>query len=371
MSSLAEVIVVGGGVMGCSIAYYLAKKGVKVTVLEMGQIGGQASGAAAGMLAPFSEIHSSSPSMDMNMASLRMYEGLAAELKEESGIDVEYVPSGLIRLAKTDEEEKELTESLSWQREHSPDLRWLTPQELKELEPSLSLDVRGASYSPEEGHVQSPRLTQAFGQAALRLGATLRPDTAAIDLTRQGFRITGVQLRGEVVAADHVVLAPGAWTETWGHRLGVKLPVQPMRGQIMSLKPSSPSIKQIVVWGRNYMVPKVDGSVLVGATVEHVGFDTSVTSSGLAFLTGLIPSMAPSLEEAAFVGAWAGLRPWSEDGIPLLGPIPGWEGITMASGHYRNGILIAPLTGKLIAQSVLKQKTDFPLEPFSPARFMK
>jgi glycine oxidase len=365
-----DVIIVGGGVIGCSIAYYLAREGVKVTVLDKGEIGGEASRAAAGMLAPLAEVEEDGPFQALALASLRLFPRLAQALEQECGVAVEYVRSGVLRVALTEEEAEHLKGFAHRRPPPALELHWLEPDDLRVLEPGLSSEIRGALYSPEEHQVNADRLVQALARAAAAGGAVFRQDTRVTALLKRGKRVTGVRTPDETLSAGHVVLAAGAWTAKVAQGIGVDLPVFPVRGQMIAW-PVSRSALRHIVWGEDgYLVPKANGLVFAGATVERVGFRKNVTVRGLSGLKRMAGSLLPRLAGLDAVDAWAGFRPGSADGLPILGPVPGWEGLSVACGHYRNGILLAPITGQLIARSILDGSSNEALAPFSLARFL-
>ncbi len=364
-----DVIIVGGGVIGCSIAYYLAREGVKVTVIDKGEVGGEASRAAAGMLAPLAEVEEDGPFQGLGLASLRLFPHLSEALEQESGVDIEYLRSGILRVALTEGQAEHLKGFANRRPPPGLKLHWLEPDELRALEPGLSLEIRGALYSPEEHQVNADRLVQALARAAAARGAVVRQDTRAIGLVSQGVRVTGVRIPDGTLSAGHVVLAAGAWTAKIAQGIGVDLPVFPVRGQMIAL-PASRSVLRHIVWGEEgYLVPKANGLVFAGATVERVGFRKNVTAMGLRGLKRMAKSLLPRLVGLDAVDAWAGFRPGSVDGLPILGPVPGWEGLSVSSGHFRNGILLAPITGDFIARSILGGSSNEALAPFSPARF--
>jgi glycine oxidase len=365
-----DVIIVGGGVIGCSIAYHLAREGVKVTVLDKGEIGSEASRAAAGMLAPLAEVEEDGPFQGLGLASLRLFPHLAEALEQECGVDIEYLRSGILRVALTEEQAEHLKGVAHRRPPPGLELRWLEPDELRALEPGLSLEVLGALYSPEEHQVNADRLVQALARAAAAHGAVMRRNTRATGLVRRGMRVTGVRIPDGTLSAGHVVLAAGAWTARVAQGIGIALPVFPVRGQMIAL-PASRSAPRHIVWGEEgYLVPKANGLLFAGATVERVGFRKNVTLRGMSGLRMMAKSLVPRLVGLDAVDAWAGFRPGSADGLPILGPVPGWEGLSVACGHFRNGILLAPITGQLIARSIFDGSSNEALAPFSPARFL-
>jgi glycine oxidase len=407
--SAPDVAIVGGGIVGCAVAYYLARAGARVTVLERDRIAAEASSAAAGMLAPLAEGAAPGPFLDLALASLSRFPSLADELRGATGIDVELLTPGLLRPALDETEAEEYRASLAWQRQQGLPVRWLDAAEARAIEPCLTPAVRGAVYSEAEHQVNPPRLTEALARAAAGHGAVLHLGASVRGLLREGDRIVGVRLADGELRADHVVLAAGAWAAACGEWLGVPVPVEPVKGQMLAILPSpgpggrggnSPSVMRgrgeapvtglppelgggggprsggggrplrHTLYARDgYLVPKADGTIYVGATVERAGYDRRVTAAGISHLLGLLGKLAPALADATFVRAWAGLRPGTPDHLPILGPVPGFKGVSLATGHYRNGILLAPITGELIAQAVLGQPTTLPLGPFSLGRF--
>ncbi|MDI6857770.1 MAG: glycine oxidase ThiO [Dehalococcoidia bacterium] len=367
-SASPDVVVIGGGVIGCSIAYYLACEGARVTVLEKGDIGGEASCAAAGMLAPMAEASEGSPFRDLGIASLRMFEELAPRLREESGVDIEYLKSGILRVPLSDAEAESLRELA---RLDLPlELHWLERDELRTLEPAVSPAAVGALYSPEECQVNADRLVRAFALAAERRGAVLRRETRFTAAEIDRGHITGVRTTGGRFSAGHVVLAAGAWSGRLASAFGCSLPVFPVRGQMMAL-PASRSMPRYIIWGEEcYLVPKANGLLFAGATTEKVGFRKKTTRKGLADIKRMSAALAPVLGSICPADAWAGFRPGSGDGLPILGPVPDREGLTVATGHYRNGVLLSPITGRLIARSILDGSSNEALAPFSPSRFL-
>jgi len=357
---MADVIIVGGGVIGCAIAYHLASAGVSVTLFERHEVAGEASGAAAGMLAPLSESPRPGPFVELCLASLSLFPALADALREETGIDIEYLPSGILRVALSEDEERELRRRLEWQRSLGLPLEWVDGEALRRLEPRLA-PARGALYSAQEHQVSAGRLTQALAQAAARRGAVLLQDTAVTGLLANGRRVTGVRTSSGRVSADQVVLAAGPWTGAFARRLGVPLPVRPVRGQMLALADFALPLRHIVWSEAAYLVPKANGFLFVGATVEDVGFRTSITVRGQRRLQRGACGLVPSLVHGEVASSWAGLR--------ILGPVAGWEGVSVAGGHYRNGILLAPITGRLMAQVLTEGKAEVSLAPFSAGRF--
>lgn len=364
------VVVIGGGVIGCASAYFLAKAGLAVTLIERDQIGAQASAAAAGMLAPLAESRGPTPFLALALASLRLFETLERELKQETGIDIELSRCGILRVAEDPQEVARLQRFHRWQKEAGLPTEWLDAAAARDLEPGLGAAVLGAIYSPTEMHVQSPRLTQALALAAQARGARFCTGTPVTGFRREGNRVCAAQTAAAEIDGATFVLAAGAWGATCTRWLGIELPVFPVRGQILALSQTTPPLKRIVYGGHAYLVPKQDGSLVVGATEEHAGFDARVTAAGLAGLLDRAAALYPPAAEATFLRAWSGLRPGSQDGHPLLGPLPGWTNVLFAGGHFRNGVLLSAVTGQSIAELVTEGRSTVPLERFDPARFV-
>lgn len=366
----ADVLIVGGGVIGCSVAYYLAREGLSVTLLERDEVAAHASGVAAGMLAPICESTGSGPFFELGVLSLGMFPELTAELRELTGLDPQYSPSGVLRVARSDEEAEHLRSQAELLADYG--LQWLEASEAQEREPQLAAPIRGAVWSPREGHIHSRLFTRSLAQAAAGLGARIESGVPALGLiVTSDDRVIGVRTAAGDYGAGHVVLCAGAWTRLCGEWMGERLPVAPVRGQILSLEAPRPAFRSII-WGHDtYLVPRADGTVVVGATVEDAGYDCRTTAVGLATLLAAAPLLVPALADCAFREAWAGLRPGTPDGLPLIGPIPGVSDLTLASGHYRNGILLSPATGQIIADWVARH--DFPrrANPFLPQRFLR
>jgi len=363
-----DVIIVGGGVIGWAIAYYLTAAGAKVTIVERGEVGGEASGASAGVLAPLELTLDQGPLLDLCLASMPLHPPLADSLRQETGIDVEYLRSGILRVALSDEDADDLHALVERQRLRGM-MEWVDPGALRRMEPRLAAACGGV-YSPHLHQVNAHRLTQALAQASVARGAALRQGVAVTGFVISGSRVTGVRTGDGRMTAGHVILAAGCWTAGLGRRLGVALPVKPMRGQMLAFADFSSPLRHILLGeDQGYLAPKANGFLFVGSTVEDVGFRKNTTAKGLAGLRRMAATLVPSLAYAEVASDWAGLRPGSPDDLPILGPIPGWEGLSVASGHFRKGILLAPITGRLMTQWLTQGKTEMSLEPFSPARF--
>jgi glycine oxidase len=366
---MADVAIAGGGVIGCAAAFYLADAGASVTLFERGGLAGAASGAAAGILGPLAEAHRPGPFLDFALEGLRLHRTLAETLPGEAGIDPEYLPTPVLRIALSRSEERALDERLRWQERSGLALRRLTASEARALEPRLSPRVRAAVLSEDERQVNAGLLTQALAEAARRRGAKLSPGAPVTGFVRRRGRVAALRAPAGAVEADAFLLAAGPWTPSLARGLGLDLPVVPRRGQMLAYSLGSSNPRQIVWSEGGYLVPKSGGHLFAGATVEDVGFRPRTTRAGLAGVRRAAVAMLPVLRRMEVASSWAALRPGTPDGLPIIGPLPGWENVFVAAGHFRNGILLGPITGKLIAGLITEGRTQMSLAPFSAARF--
>ncbi|MCA1717046.1 MAG: glycine oxidase ThiO [Actinobacteria bacterium] len=369
MEPAVDLAIVGGGVIGCSVAYHATRRGGRVALVEAERIGSGASGAAAGMLNAQAEAHEPGPFLDLLLSSRRLHGPLGEELYEATGLDPEYVWAGTLRVA-TDEAFREIfAAEYSWQREQGLAARWLDADEIRELEPNLSSESVAALYLPEDGQVNPPRLVQALALGATLGGARVMEATSAEGLVVKGRRVTGVRTARGEIPAGAVVLAGGASATLLSNQLGVHLPVHPVKGEILAVN-ARPAPVRVNIWNSEcYVVPKRDGRVVIGATEEPGVYDRRPTLGGVAHLSRAAVNLVPELSRAPFASAWGGLRPGTPDGEPILGPVEGWEGLFLATGHYRNGVLLSAITGESIAALALGETSPFDVSPFSQNRF--
>lgn len=366
-TATASAIVIGGGVIGCSIGYHLAKSGIDATILERGEIGMEASNAASGILSSLFGNPTDPYTLLVN-TSLSMFHELAPELAEASGIDIELVQCGELELALSEDEAQILRAAVTEGGWRSSEAQWLDAQAVREMEPTLSDSIAGALFMPEVCRVNNQRLSAAYARSAERRGATVREHAEVVGMVRSGLRISGVRLHNEEILADHVIIAAGSWSRTIAEVLGSHVPVRPVRGVNLNLQPVGRAINTVIHGGWGLLVPRNDGSVIAGATVEEAGYDNRVTAGAVQDIMNMAELLVPSLRDARFNCALAGLRPGSPDDAPMLGAVPGWQGLHVATGHFRSGILLSAITGKLIADHITGEKPDL-IEHFSPRRF--
>ena len=365
MTAAYDVIVVGGGPVGAACARELALSGRRVLVLDPEGNSGQAWKAAAGMLAPQLEADQDDPLLELGLAAREHCELLAAALRETTGTDIGLWREGIAHVAGGEEEAGELRSRVAWQRQQGHLADWLDADEVKSRWPWLG-PTHGALWAPHEGALEPERLVAALREDARRLGAVVEQD-AAIGIETRGERVAGVTGRQGRYAAADVIIAAGAWSGTVA---GVPRPitVSPVRGQ-MAAFPWPKGARRAVVYGRGgYLVARGDEAV-AGSTMEFAGFDSRTTSAGLARVFASATALCPALTAAEVRRTWAGLRPMTPDGLPIIGAEPRLQGLWYATGHGRNGILLAGLTGLLIRQLLAGEPVDEDLEPFAPARF--
>jgi glycine oxidase len=364
----ADVAIVGGGVMGCSVALRLAEAGLRVTVLERSVPGAEASSAAGGILGAAIEAHHGGPALALGVRSRTLHAELADQLLRDHGIDVGFRRCGLMLTAFESDELARLDGLARTWGEGGVHADRVDGAEARRREPSLSDAVLGAVDLPEEAQVEPRPLLRGLALAAERAGVTFRTGARVHGVRVQSGRALGVELDAGFVAAGHVVVAAGSWT---GLVHGIPLPsdtIQPVKGQMLATETRPPVFQRIVFGGGGYVVPRPDGRALCGSTMERVGFHKDVTLGGLARITAIATRLAPRLADAPVHGHWASFRPGTPDDLPLVGPA-GAEGLWLASGHFRNGILLAPVTGQIIADLILGRDAGPGVAAFDPMRF--
>ena len=366
--SRTDVVVVGGGVIGLSVAWRLAKRGLSVIVMDAGREG-RSTRAAAGMLAPLAEARTYSPFVHLGRDSLALYPSFLEELRDASGADIGLCGPGMLRVALTVEQAEEQHKALGWQARLGLPLHRLTGDEARQLEPGLGPDIVSAVLSPDEKHVPPRLLLAALRAACARTTVTLKQGAETMSYDTHGPHFVAIRTRNyECFSCRFVVAATGAWGREWRTSTGRELPIRPLRGQALSLGPASPSPVAHTIYGPDgYTVPRLDGMVVVGATEEDAGFDASTTREGLASLRRMGARLVPALKGMKTQETWAGLRPVCSDGLPVLGQSPAIDNVFLALGHGRNGILLAPITAELIADAIVNNQP--PPAAFLPTRF--
>ena len=363
-----DVVVVGAGIVGCTIAYELAKTGARVQVLEPRAPGQGATRASAGILAPYIEGHGSSLLRDLGKRSLDLYDDFIAALRADSGHDVTYQRNGTFELAFSTADVDRLTALGDGLRQDGIEAHWVQPDGFSQHEPMASPSALGALLIPTHGFVAVTAVTLAAVVAAQKYDAVFTFETGAIRIFPMPSGRVGIQSSTTLWEADRVVLAAGSWSSNVVIQDADVPPVKPIRGQLIQLQ-TDPGRIHRVIWGPDgYLVPWPDGSVLVGSTVEDVGFDEGHTAEAVDKLRAAAVSLVPSLAAAEMSSVRTGLRPKGPDDLPLLGPSRAVPGLIYATAHYRNGVLFTPLTVKLIGDLVFDRPSDPALRHLDPAR---
>jgi glycine oxidase len=362
-----DVIIVGGGIVGLSAARVLAAAGARTVVIERSRVGAEASTAAAGMVAPQAETDEDSPLLELALRARDHHLALAPALEAETGLSVDLACRGLIELAFTDEDLRRLEARRAWQTRRGLAAEALGPAEVRESEPNVNPSVCGGLYIPDDRCVDNVRLVRALAASAVARGASIVTGRPVTGLVVEGGAVAGVKAATEVFRAPVVINAMGAWASLLA---GDPLPppVEPVRGHIVAFDMVPALLRHVVCSPRGYLVPRADGRTLAGSTTERAGFDKIVTAAGLGIVLGIALEIAPILGDVAVADSWAGLRPGTPDGLPVIGP-GALPGLFHAAGLYRNGILMGPLVGEIVAGLVHGLAPPIDLTPFSVSRF--
>ena len=383
-----EIIVIGGGVIGSSITYYLSKMGKKVLMIEKKDNCSGSAGASDGVVV----YHTKKPGLQMELAirSIAMFE----ELSKELGMDIEYRKDcGGMQPAETKLEWEILSEIVKEQRQSGVDIRMISIEEACKIEPQLNPDLYGALYSPTSGKVNPIRLTFAYVQAAKRLGAQVLSNTEVTDVLVKMGRVMGVETSKGTYYADQVIDAAGSWAAEIAAMAGVDLPIRPRKGQlfiteplgpfmdvtlqcarynVIKFKPEAVGDKAVLRMGASLSIEQTEnGGLVIGSTREFVGYDRENTLEAMEVTMRRAMRFFPALKDVNIIRAFAGLRPFTPDGIPVIGEVEKLPGFFVAAGHEGDGIALAPITGKLMAELLVQGKSSYPLEAFSPNRFRR
>ena len=346
MTGVRDVVIVGGGVVGLAIAYALAREGLCPTVLDRRELGREASWAGAGLIPPDAEGSAENPSLGLRSWSAGLYPAWSAALCEETGVDVGYRRTGGVDLAFTDEEDQVLRAAAGRWRAEGIACERLAPSDIPRVEPELSPLARAVYFLPDRAQVRNPRLLRALITAIGRSGGRLEPWRGVTGFVVHEGRVAALRTTAGDLACGTVVVAAGAWSGQLLEPIGIHAPTPPLKGQIVLLRGERPLLRRIVEHGKNYLVPRDDGRILVGATEESAGFDTRTTSRGVRDLLDHALRLCPILGQAQVEAAWAGLRPGSFDARPYIGRAPGIENVIIATGHKRAGLQLAPGTAR-------------------------
>jgi len=368
-----DVVVIGGGVIGLTIARALAHRGAgEICLIERASLGHEASFAAAGMLAPQAEANSQDDFFRLACQSRDLYPDFASSLHDETGIDVELDTTGTLYIALTYHDLVEIEKRYEWQTAAGLEVEKLTASQALQLEPCISQSVRGALRFPRDLQVENRRLLSALANSVAKLGVTVLSGTTVESVKIERDEVRGVHTLRGFISCPNVVVAAG----TWSSLLKLSQPsekrammVEPVRGQMIAFDARPQLTRHVIYSPRGYIVPRRDGRLLAGSTSEHAGFAKQVTAGGISAILQHAQEISPSVSALPIVDTWAGLRPRAPDSLPVLGPCDEIGGLFYATGHYRNGILLAPVTGELIAEAVVTGVSSPLLGPFSPSRF--
>jgi glycine oxidase len=365
---IVDVVIIGGGVIGLTVARALVQRGVRdVWLLERSGLAAEASFAAGGILAPQAEANGRDEFFELACRSRDLYADFASALYEETGVDVELDSTGTLYVAFTDDDLREIEKRYEWQSKAGLVVEKLTPSQARELEPCVAETVLGALRFPRDVQVENRRLLKALVNSVNKLAVTIATDTNVESVLIESGRITGVQTSRGFIGCETVIVAAGTWSSTIEHS---RTPtIEPVRGQMICFD-AKPQLNRHVIYSpRGYLVPRRDGRLLAGSTSENAGFTKQVTAGGISHILANAHEISPAISTLPIVDTWSGLRPRAADGLPVLGPCDEIDGLFYATGHYRNGILLAPVTGELIAEAVVAGRISPLLAAFSPNRF--
>jgi glycine oxidase len=362
-----DAVVAGGGLIGASIALELSRCGLRVGIFDRREPGQEASWAGAGILSPAPESRAMIPLVPLSKASLALYPEFVATVEEISELSTGYRPKGTVEAIFSRDARAELSTLIALHHGLGLKAEPLRAEDARILEPALNEDLEAAVLRPDEASVDNRALTRAVLEAAKRNGAEIFPLADAESIWRVGEKCAGLILQKEKVEATWTVIAAGCFSA------GIEgaapyAPVHPAKGQMLALRADDLKVERVLWSDKIYLVPRNDGRILAGATVEYAGFDKTVTAGGIEKILSAAIELAPGLAEARIEETWAGLRPDSPDHLPILGPTE-VEGLLIATGHFRSGILLAPLTARLIREWVTEQRVSMDWERFSPMRF--
>jgi glycine oxidase len=367
-----DVAIIGGGIIGGSIAFELARHKLRVVLFDSNELGREASWAAAGMLSPAPDSPDSIPLVPLARASLELYPAFVAAVEDASGLKAGFRRDGALELLFAGDAERELSTLIALHHGLGIASEPLSAADVLELEPQVGREVRAAALLPDEACVDNRALTAAVLTAAAARGVTIRGNSGVTAVVREGRRCTGVIAEGNRISAGSVVVAAGCYSASIDG-LATYAPTHPVRGQMVALLSPTARLQRVVRSERGYIVPRDDAhpqKLVTGSTLENVGFEKKMTASGIEQILSAAMEIVPGLKDAEIVETWCGLRPGTPDHLPVLGPTD-VEGLLVATGHYRNGILLAPVTAKLIREWIVDKRVSLNVEPFNPLRFLE
>jgi glycine oxidase len=369
-SSQPDVIIIGAGVIGCACAFELATAGARVTVFDLRHIGQGATQASAGVLAPYIEGHDAGPLRTLGRRSLDLFDGFVQRVMTASGRTIQYARAGTLEIALESDHAAHLRRSAHALHQEGVAAHWVDANDLRDVEPLVASRALGGLLIEMHGFVGVPEFTDALAAAAMRAGARLASDTRVVSIAPTADRRVVVTTGNGPSVADRVILAGGSWSgQIRIDGVADPVAVKPVRGQLLHLAWPTTQPLRHVLWGADcYLVPWLNGRVLVGATVEDAGFDERATAAGVRDLLEAGGALVPHLWQASFEEVRVGLRPASPDGLPIVGNSDAVSGLIYATGHFRNGVLLTPLTAALVRSLVMGEDADAALDVLRPAR---
>lgn len=352
MSKKYDVAIIGAGVIGSSVAHFLAERGCQVAIVEKQRIASEASKAAAGLLGVQAEWDAYNPLFELARKSREIFPQLAETLREKTGIDIGYEEKGIYRLAQTEDEKRRILDIMNWQQETGEESYFMNRDELHEKEPFLSSSIIGAVYYPKDGHVTAPELTKAFAQSAAISGADIYEQTEVFDIQIEHNQVTGIVTSEGCISCEKVVIAGGSWSTKLLHYFDKDWGTYPVKGEVVAVKSHKPLLKSPIFQERFYIAPKRGGRYVIGATMHPHTFNKSVQPESITSILERAYTILPALKEAEWESAWAGLRPQSNHEVPYMGAHEEIKGLYACTGHYRNGILLSPVSGQYMADVI-------------------
>lgn len=370
-----DAAIIGGGVIGCAIAWRLAEAGMRVAVIERGEVGREASRAAGGMLAPLAEADGADDFFHLAVKSRAMYADFARELKTASGTDIEYRTEGTLFLSLTGEDDEELDRRWRWQHEAGLNVKRLNANCARKLEPMINRQLRWALKFPDDHQVNNRRLVSALYSAALSAGVEFQTNSEVrkllIESSAGRRQVTGIITSNSEIRSATVIIAAGCWSSLLTDEIETQPEIEPVRGQMVAVEMTATPVNHVIYSRRAYIVPRFGGYLIAGSTSEKVGFDKRVTAGGMVSIIDRASEILPDFGQLAITETWAGLRPHATDDLPVLGADPNVMGLIYATGHYRNGILLTPITALAISELILKGESGINLSPFNSGRFIQ
>ena len=367
MANSSDVLIAGGGIIGCSIAYHLAQLGIKSTIIERESVGSQASGAATGLLVALKESGAPEYFTQLVEESCKRHKEIVPEVEELSKVDARYGDFTWTELACSDEEQEGLKEAFAEVLD-TPTAHWLSEQDIREMEPRVTQEAIGGAYIGGQAQVDAYRLTLAFAQAAEALGCTIRY-AEVTGLRTEAGRVTGLDTSLGPMDSDTVVFSIGSWSKRLEEWIGMDVPVEPLKGQTIHVEIPGPDLPCMIHHVDRYVAPKIGGTVITGTYDGFMGFDTSIHDQGVAKISEGVQSLCPGILESKVVSHVTGLRPASADWLPIMGAVPSIQGAYVATGHQRLGITLSAITGELMSQLVSGATPRLDLHPFRLDRF--